>query len=121
VQIAENGKDAVTAVEAADYDLVLMDCQMPEMDGFAATRAIRNLDRGRQLPIIAMTANAMAEDRQICLEAGMDDYLAKPISTEQLYNLVERVKSGGGRAVPAPENAIEPTDRAGSETSRSCP
>ena len=89
VHVAWDGKQAVAAVEQFEFDLLLMDCQMPEMDGYAATRAIRLLDRGRQLPIVAMTANAMAEDRQFCLESGMNDYLAKPISTERLHDLLE--------------------------------
>jgi CheY-like chemotaxis protein len=84
VDLADDGRKAVAAVERAAYDLVLMDCQMPEMDGFAAARAIRLLDCGRTLPIVAMTANAMAGDRGRCLESGMDDYLAKPISLAKL-------------------------------------
>ncbi|HEV3333810.1 MAG TPA: ATP-binding protein [Bryobacteraceae bacterium] len=89
VDVAWNGKEAVAAVEQREYDLVLMDCQMPEMDGFAATRAIRELDQGRQLPIVAMTANAMAEDRQRCIDSGMNDYLSKPVSKERLHELLE--------------------------------
>jgi PAS domain S-box-containing protein len=89
VDVVADGRQAVTAVERADYDVVLMDCQMPNMDGYAATRAIRSLNRGRAVPIIAMTANAMAEERQRCLDAGMDDYLAKPVSAEQLYDALE--------------------------------
>jgi CheY-like chemotaxis protein/anti-sigma regulatory factor (Ser/Thr protein kinase) len=89
VDVVADGRQAVTAVERADYDLVLMDCQMPNMDGYAATRAIRRLGRGRALPIIAMTANAMPEERQRCLDAGMDDYLAKPVSAEQLSDALE--------------------------------
>jgi PAS domain S-box-containing protein len=91
VDIVTDGRQAVTAVERDDYDLVLMDCQMPNMDGYAATRAIRSLRRGRTLPIVAMTASAMAEERQRCLDAGMDDYLAKPVSVERLYQLLENL------------------------------
>jgi PAS domain S-box-containing protein len=89
VHVAWDGKQAVSSVEQFEYDLILMDCQMPEMDGYAAARAIRRLDRGRQIPIVAMTANAMAEDRQLCLESGMNDYLAKPFSAEQLHHLLQ--------------------------------
>jgi len=89
VDIAGNGKEAVNAVRRQEYDLVLMDCQMPEMDGYEAARAIRLLGKGQSLPIVGMTAHAALEDRQRCLEAGMDGYLAKPISTEKLYQAVE--------------------------------
>jgi signal transduction histidine kinase/ActR/RegA family two-component response regulator len=93
VDVAENGKEVLVALEGTDYDLLLMDCQMPEMDGYAATRAIRGLERHRRLPIVAMTANAMPEDRLRCLETGMDDYVSKPLSTERLYNLLETIPS----------------------------
>jgi PAS domain S-box-containing protein len=115
VRVAENGREAVAAVEQGVYDLVLMDCQMPEMDGFAATRAIRSLDGGRNLPIVAMTANAMSEDRQVCLDSGMDDYIAKPISAQQLHNLLDGIQSGAGPTIgpardvtPLPSDAITP-------------
>ena len=88
-------------MEQTEYDLVLMDCQMPNMDGYAATRAIRQLERGRRLPIVAMTANAMADDRRRCLEAGMDDFLAKPVSTQHLYNLLEGLRSPGKEGLVA--------------------
>jgi CheY-like chemotaxis protein len=83
----------VKAVEEAEYDLVLMDCQMPEMDGYLAARAIRNLGQPGELPIVAMTAHAMPEDRQRCIDAGMDDYLSKPISAERLGQVIERLRS----------------------------
>jgi len=89
VDLAGDGEQAVTAVGESEYDVVLMDCQMPIMDGYTAARAIRSLSGGRMLPIIAMTANAMVEDRQRCLDAGMDDYLSKPISLERLHDLLE--------------------------------
>jgi signal transduction histidine kinase/ActR/RegA family two-component response regulator len=93
VQVAENGARAVRAVEEADYDLVLMDCEMPEMDGYAATRAIRNLGARGGIPIVAMTAYAMPEDRQRCLDTGMDDYVPKPISIERLAETIDRLRS----------------------------
>ena len=93
VDAAWDGQQAVAAVEQTEYDLVLMDCQMPNLDGYAATRAIRRLERGRRLPIVAMTANAMPDDRQRCQEAGMDGFLAKPVSTRHLYDLLEGLRS----------------------------
>jgi CheY-like chemotaxis protein/HPt (histidine-containing phosphotransfer) domain-containing protein len=86
VDIADNGRQAIDRVAADRYDLVLMDCQMPEMDGFAATAEIRRREKGsdQHLPIVALTANALDGDREICVAAGMDDYLAKPFAREQL-------------------------------------
>ncbi|MCX6359516.1 MAG: response regulator [Armatimonadetes bacterium] len=92
VDVAANGVDARNAAQRTDYDLILMDIQMPEMDGLDATRAIREREEGtdRHTPIIAMTARAMTEDRQICIDAGMDDYIAKPVKSEQLLAAVLR-------------------------------
>jgi signal transduction histidine kinase/ActR/RegA family two-component response regulator len=89
VDAAADGAQAVAAVSRERYDLVLMDCQMPVMDGYAAAREIRSLKLPATPPIVALTANAMAEDRRRCLEAGMDDYLAKPITLERLNALIE--------------------------------
>jgi signal transduction histidine kinase/ActR/RegA family two-component response regulator len=91
VHLVANGLQAVEAVRRGEYDLVLMDLQMPGMDGMEATRAIRALGGPRaSLPIIAMTANAFAEDRQACLDAGMDDYVAKPIDVARLAQAIAR-------------------------------
>jgi two-component system sensor histidine kinase/response regulator len=90
VDLAENGEIALRMVEEGDYDVVLMDMQMPVMDGVEATRAIRADQRFRNLPIIAMTANAMDADRDRCLEAGMNDHIAKPIDPEQLFQVLLR-------------------------------
>lgn len=88
-----DGKQAVEAIQAGNYDLVLMDCQMPEMDGYEATRVIRRWEAQtgrRRLPIIALTANALSGDRQLCLDAGMSDYLKKPLSRRELFATVEQ-------------------------------
>lgn len=91
-QLAKNGLDALGYVAKYHYDLIFMDCQMPEMNGFETTRRIRQseLSTGRHVPIIALTANAMREDRDLCLEAGMDDYLSKPFTFEQLQAVLEK-------------------------------
>jgi signal transduction histidine kinase/ActR/RegA family two-component response regulator len=96
VDIAENGTQAVETVTKAAYDVVLMDCQMPEMDGYTATQIIRSMSGMSGLPIVAMTAHARAEDRQRCLAAGMNDYLSKPISAERLYDLLETIPERPG-------------------------
>jgi len=89
--LAVNGLEACAAAAARTYDLILMDCQMPEMDGFQATREIREREGdGPRVPILAMTANAMSGDRERCLEAGMDDYLAKPIAILDLKDALLR-------------------------------
>ncbi|MBV8644081.1 MAG: response regulator, partial [Candidatus Eremiobacteraeota bacterium] len=90
--VAENGRMAIDAVAERRFDLVLMDCEMPEVDGYTATRAIRASEAttGEHVPIVAMTANAMAGDREACLAAGMDDYLAKPVQLAELRDIVER-------------------------------
>ena len=92
VEIAVNGQQAVEILEQAAFDIVLMDCQMPVMDGYQATAAIREREAdkpGRRQTIIALTANAMPEDRDRCLTAGMDDYLSKPFTVDKLRSLLE--------------------------------
>lgn len=95
VTVAENGRQALEILEREKFDLVLMDVQMPEMDGFEATRQIRQREKssGEHLPVVAMTAHAMKGDREKCLEAGMDDYVAKPLYPEELYRVIERALS----------------------------
>ncbi len=92
VTLVANGRDAVDALRREPFSLVFMDCHMPEMDGFDATRAMRALesDTARHVPIVAMTANAFREDRDACLAAGMDDYLAKPVRIGDLRGMIER-------------------------------
>jgi two-component system, sensor histidine kinase and response regulator len=93
VTIASDGRAALDALSRENFDLVLMDVQMPEMDGFEATAAIRAQERetGKHLPIIAMTAHAMQGDRERCMAAGMDDYIAKPIKFRELTDLLEKL------------------------------
>jgi two-component system sensor histidine kinase/response regulator len=96
-----NGLEAVEAIAHIPYTAIFMDCQMPEMDGFEATRRIRereaqqdrsgNLEPPRHIPIIAMTANALVGDRERCLDVGMDDYLSKPVKSEDLHTVLERI------------------------------
>jgi PAS domain S-box-containing protein len=98
-----NGNEVIAALESDHYDLVLMDVQMPEMDGLEATRVIRAKAAGkasRRIPIIAMTANVMSGDRELCLSAGMDDYIGKPFSRESLQLLLERWLSGSAPGSP---------------------
>ncbi|MEC8510970.1 MAG: response regulator [Planctomycetota bacterium] len=107
VDIASNGRCAVDAFAVGDHDAILMDCQMPEMDGYEATRLIRELEasRGSRVPILAMTANALEDHRQTCIEAGMDDLLAKPFQPHQLVQrlegwLVRTAVDGDARSQP---------------------
>jgi CheY-like chemotaxis protein len=92
VEMVANGREAVAATRSVRYDVVLMDCQMPEMDGLEATAAIRAHEAGTGVhtPIIAVTANAMAGDAERCVAAGMDDYLSKPVAIAQLERALRR-------------------------------
>ena len=90
VTIAVNGEEALDWLGRAQFDAVLMDCQMPVLDGYAATRALRQHPELRKLPVIAMTANAMAGDREKAIEAGMNDHIAKPINVEQMFATLAR-------------------------------
>jgi CheY-like chemotaxis protein len=92
VEMAENGKVALDIYEEKGCDLILMDIQMPVMDGFEATEAIRKKEKGasRRIPIIALTAHAMKGDRERCLKAGMDGYVSKPVDLRELIDTVNR-------------------------------
>lgn len=136
VTVASNGREALEEVMKTGYDLVFMDCQMPEMDGYEATRAIRRYEASRNdsgsetrqqsdaqvrnghVPIVALTAHAMEEDREICLKAGMDDYLSKPFRQEQLAGMLNRWFEGvPPRTTPPQANQAQPTD---AENSNGC-
>jgi len=103
VDAVEQGQEAVEAVQARRYDLVLLDCQMPLMDGLAASQAIRAGERGssRHVPIVALTASAMKGDRERCLESGMDDYLSKPFTQATLQDIVCRWVTAADRPIRA--------------------
>ena len=89
VDLVGDGNEALEAHKSTPYDLILMDCQMPTMDGFEASRIIRTMDQPQPV-IIAVTANALVGEREKCLEAGMNDYLSKPFQAEQLVSLVKK-------------------------------
>src|SRR5438094_1732155 len=105
VDVVSNGREAVDAVRAVRYDVVLMDIQMPELDGFAATEGIRALPEGRLLPIIALTAHALSGERERCLERGMTGYVAKPFKAHDLFAAIE------GRTAPTTDSADSPAPR----------
>jgi two-component system, sensor histidine kinase and response regulator len=106
VEVAENGRAAVERALASEFDVILMDMQMPEMDGFEATGEIRKREvrTGLHVPIVALTAHAMKGDRERCLEAGMDGYLSKPIRAQELYELLENYIALRASSLQAPEH-----------------
>jgi CheY-like chemotaxis protein/HPt (histidine-containing phosphotransfer) domain-containing protein len=107
IESVANGREAIAALRACDYDLVFMDCHMPEMDGFEATAEIRRHEPAtRRTPIIAMTASALPEDRARCLAIGMDDYLTKPLHRHELHAVLERWLHGTN--TDAAQSAVMP-------------
>jgi len=107
VDVVPNGREAVRAVERSHYDMVLMDLQMPEMDGREATAEIRKYLAGRSLPIVALTANAMVGERERCLAAGMDGYLAKPFKPHELFAVVEMWAAHPAAGAPVAADAVD--------------
>lgn len=95
VDVVDDGAIAVDAIFSNSYDLVFMDCQMPDVDGYEAARMIRQREslagkKGRHIPIVALTAHALEGDRELCLEAGMDDYLSKPFNADQIATILRK-------------------------------
>jgi CheY-like chemotaxis protein len=125
---AANGREAVAAIEAGGLDLVLMDCQMPVMDGYEATRLVRSREAATgspHIPIIALTAHAMKGDREVCLAAGMDDFLTKPLEPGELAAMITKWIAGRGEGDRArPPVTVDPpsptglTDRPGATPAR---
>ena len=113
IDMVENGQEVVAAVMRGPYDLVLMDVQMPEMDGVTATKSIRGLagPAGR-IPIIALTANAMMGDRERYLQAGMTDYLSKPIDPPTLFRVIAKHGGGPAQKPATPRAEAAPEERA---------
>jgi CheY-like chemotaxis protein len=111
VELAGNGIEAVQAFRRANYQFILMDCQMPELDGYEATKKIRQLESEQNLKpvrIIAMTANAMEGDAELCMATGMDDYISKPVDHNKLITVLKRAATAAkvqARPAPAPVHA----------------
>ena len=126
VDVASDGVEAVAQAQRSDYGVILMDVQMPEMDGLEATRRIRALPRHERTPIVAMTANAFEDDRERCLAAGMDEFITKPISPPTLYATLLRVLDRGrggatGSGEPGHEPGHEPGDSAATDEANAAP
>ncbi|QWR77475.1 hybrid sensor histidine kinase/response regulator [Candidatus Magnetomonas plexicatena] len=105
--VVANGREAVDLSAKTRFDVILMDVQMPEMDGFKATGLIRSTEINKDVPIIAMTANALAGDRERCLDAGMTDYISKPLEANDLYALIDKYTAGGQTFIKYPESTLD--------------
>jgi CheY-like chemotaxis protein len=106
-RVADSGAEAIDALRGGRFDLILLDCQMPDVDGYEVAREIRRLEQGRsRIPIVAMTAYVLDGERERCLDAGMDDYLSKPVSTSRLGETL-------GRWINMPEPAVDPETLSG--------
>lgn len=112
VEVANNGREAVNALEYGHFDLILMDVQMPEMDGFEATRTIRKREEitGEHIPIIAMTAHSMKGDKERCLDSGMDGYVSKPVQPKDLFEAVEGLISSDKEPISSDSNQLSVID-----------
>ncbi|MBF0294424.1 MAG: response regulator [Magnetococcales bacterium] len=113
VEVANHGLEAIEKIQAQPFDIVLMDVQMPVMDGYEATRRIREQERFRDLPIIAMTANALVGDREMCLAAGMSDYIAKPIDPRVFFDMLSKWSPAGAPQEELPPSPSEPVAATG--------
>src|SRR6202012_3534980 len=112
VDVAANGREAITMTGRTEYSAVFMDCQMPDVDGYTATRVIRRREEqtGHHTPIIALTAHALDGDREKCLSAGMDDYLSKPLRRDAIQDVLRRLPEFRPGAGPADEAATDVFD-----------
>src|SRR5208283_5423198 len=111
-RVVNNGQKAIAALETEKFDMVLMDVQMPEMDGLEATQKIRAREQhtGTHIPIVAMTAHALKGDRERCLETGMDAYVAKPIRADELFDAIEALFAAPGEAPTPPATPLPERD-----------
>jgi two-component system sensor histidine kinase/response regulator len=121
VSVAKNGLEAVDAVRRTTVDLILMDCEMPELDGFEATRQIRRAQAGVRTPIIALTANAFEENRERCLAAGMDDFLSKPFDKAQLRTLLAQwLRQDEGTQATTADQVAQPEEQSNDQPHGEC-
>ena len=118
IDLAENGAEALLKYRQQSYDIIFMDCQMPELDGYQATEKIRDIESGTPLhvPIVAMTANAMMGDREKCLKAGMDDYISKPLKVDHLKVIIQHWFALETASVPAKAEPMEPAVTSNADT-----
>jgi two-component system, sensor histidine kinase and response regulator len=104
-EVAFNGEEAIQKVAETHYDLIFMDIQMPDVDGYQAAKTIRTMEGRKNLPIIAVTANTMPDDQEKCLQAGMNHYISKPVHAKQIIEIIQ-ILFGGDRSVRADDNSL---------------